>query len=374
MNRISRYILRQVLGSMVFVTLALTCAIWLSQSLRLIDLIVNRGVSFATFLYMSLLMLPTFLAVILPIALFTAVVFVYNKLTTDSELVVMRGAGLSQVNLAAPAVLLAAGVTLLCYAVTLYFLPLSFRQFKDLQFQIRNDRSLVLLREGVFNTPSDGITVYVSSREATGELQGILIHDSRVRSRPVTLMAERGALVQTEAGPRVVMINGNRQEVKKETGKLSLLYFDRYTVDIGTESKALENRWREPRERFLDELFWPAGTPDDINNYDKLRAEGHQRLVAPLYPLAFACIALAFLLSGDFMRRGQAQRVLLATLVMVVVQALGLGLHNVAAKAPSVTALMYANAIAPVAVGLFLLARAGTRRAGAAPGFRAERA
>jgi lipopolysaccharide export system permease protein len=363
MNQISRYILRQILGSMVFVTVALTCAIWLSQSLRLIDLIVNRGVSVTTFLYMSFLMLPTFLAIILPIALFTAVIFVYNKLTTDSELVVMRGAGLSQLNLAKAGLMLAAVVTLLCYGVTLYFLPASFRHFKDLQFKIRNDQSLVLLREGVFNTPSDGITVYVSARDASGELQGILIHDSRIPDNPVTMMAERGAMAQTESGPRVVMINGNRQEVAKETGRLSLLYFDRYTVDIGSDRKALQTRWREPRERFLGELFWPAGTPDDINNYYKLRAEGHQRLVAPLYPLSFTCIALAFLLSGQFVRRGQARRVLLGTLSMVVVQAAGLGLHYVTAKAPSLVPLIYVNAIVPILAGLFFLFQSGRQRA-----------
>jgi lipopolysaccharide export system permease protein len=355
MNGITLYIFRQLLTSTVFVAVAVTCAIWLSQSLRLIDLIVNRGVSFTTFLHMSLLMLPTFLAVVLPITLFSAVAFVYNRLTMDSELVVMRAAGLSQASLAKPALLLATAVVLLCYSITIYFLPASFREFKDLQFQIRKDHSAVLLQEGVFNTLSDGITVYVRARQASGELRGILIHDNRVPDKPVTMMAESGVLVVGETGPRVVMINGNRQEVEKEDGELSLLYFDRYTLDVAGDRETLKTRWREPRERFLNELFWPSNSRDDVKNYYKLRAEGHQRLISPLLALAFTCIGLAGLLSGDFVRRGQVQRVLVVTGLMIFVQAAALGLQNIAAKVPSLVPLMYANAIIPIVGGLFVL-------------------
>jgi lipopolysaccharide export system permease protein len=361
MNGITRYILRQVLASTLFIAVALTCAIWLSQSLRLIDLIVNRGVSFATFLHLSLLMLPTFLAIILPIALFAAVAFVYNRLTMDSELVVMRAAGVSQTGLAKSALLVATAVTALCYGFTIYLLPASFREFKDLQFQIRNDHSLVLLQEGVFNTLSDGITVYVRARRASGELQGILIHDSRIPGKPVTMIAESGLLVETESGPRVVLINGNRQQVEKEDGELSLLYFDRYDLDISGDKETLKTRWREPRERFLSELFWPSNSPDDVNNYYKLRAEGHQRLVSPLLALAFTFIALAILLSGDFARRGQALRILLATGLMIFVQTAGLGFQNVAAKVPSLVPLMYVNAIVPIIAGGIVLFRARWR-------------
>ena len=83
MMGLDRYIFRQILGSMAFVTLAVTAAIYLSQSLRLIDLTVNRGVSFAMFLYMTVLLLPNFLVIILPVALFSAIAFVQDADDTD---------------------------------------------------------------------------------------------------------------------------------------------------------------------------------------------------------------------------------------------------------------------------------------------------
>ncbi|MGB8275444.1 MAG: LPS export ABC transporter permease LptF [Alphaproteobacteria bacterium] len=355
MNGVSRYILRQVVIVTVFATVALASAIWLTQALRLIDLIVNRGLALATFLYMALLMLPSFMAGILPIAVFAAVMFTYNRLAVDSELVVMRAIGLSPIKLARPALVLALAAVAAGYVMSLYLLPLSQRSFKDLQNEIRNNQSAILLQEGVFNTIGDNVTVYVRQRGANGQLLGVLVHDGRVKDNPVTMMAEKGTLVQTESGPRVVMVNGNRQEVDTESGKLSLLYFDRYTLDIASEKESLAFRWREPRERYLSELFAPGDTPDDILNYDRFRAEAHQRLSSPLLSLAFVCVGLAVLLSGEFSRRGQSWRILFATIVVGLLQASALGLNNVAAKEPATVSLMYLNVLLPIFGGLYLL-------------------
>ncbi|MFZ0693318.1 MAG: LptF/LptG family permease, partial [Alphaproteobacteria bacterium] len=190
MMGLDRYIFRQILGSMAFITLAVTAAIYLSQSLRLIDLTVNRGVSFATFLYMTVLMLPNFLIIILPVALFSAIAFVYNRLTMESELVVMRSVGVSQMRLAMPALIVAVAVTLLGYALTTYLMPMSFREFRALQLRIRNQYTSILLQEGVFNTLSDNLTVFVRARSPDGRLEGILVQDDRIPDRPITAMAE----------------------------------------------------------------------------------------------------------------------------------------------------------------------------------------
>ena len=100
MDRCTRYVFRQLFVGMVLVTAGLTCVIWLSQSLRFVEMIVNRGVGPGTFVYLTILMLPNFLTIVLPIALFTVVVFVYTKMIMDRELVVMRAAGLDQFSLA----------------------------------------------------------------------------------------------------------------------------------------------------------------------------------------------------------------------------------------------------------------------------------
>src|ERR1700693_3795881 len=193
MKRLDRYILRQCFGVMIFVTAALSAAIWLAQSLRLIDLIVNRGLSIEIFLYMALLILPRFFDIVLPIGAFIAVLFVFNRLTSESELIVMRSAGLGPGALARPVLMLAGIAFLVLLTLSAYFLPASNREFKDLQFEIRNRFVSALLQEGTFTTISDKLTIYIGSRDERGEVIGLLVDDERDPVRPMTLLAERGA-------------------------------------------------------------------------------------------------------------------------------------------------------------------------------------
>src|ERR1700726_4353033 len=206
MGSLDRYILRQCLSVMIFVTAALSAAVWLAQSLRLVDLIVNRGLSAEVFLYLALLILPRFFDIVLPIGAFIAVLFVFNKLTAGSELVVMRAAGLSPVTLARPVLALAGIAFLVLMSLSAYFLPASNREFKDLQFEIRNRFVSSLLQEGTFTNVSDKLTIYIRNRDDRGEVTGLLIHDNREPKQPVTIFAERGAFANAQDGSRIIMV------------------------------------------------------------------------------------------------------------------------------------------------------------------------
>jgi lipopolysaccharide export system permease protein len=364
MQSLTRYIFRQLFAAVTFITLGLTLAVWLTQSLRWIGYIVNRGLPATTFLSFVALLLPAFLGVVLPVATFCAVLFVYNKMIMDSELLVLRAAGLSQVQLSRPALIMALISTLAVYSITLYLQPVSYREFKDLQYSLRSDYSAVLLQEGAFNTVADDITVYVRERTAEGELMGILVYDQRDAEHPVTMMAERGALVRSETGPRVVMVNGNRQERNNQDGRLSLLYFDRYTVELSQLQETAQARWRGPKERFLPELFNPnLSDPADREYRQELIAEGHRRLVAPLYAFSFVLVALAALLSGEFNRRGQVRRIIVAIVCVGALEALSLSLHDLAVRSAHAIPAMYAAAIVPVLISLVVLLRRPRRRA-----------
>ncbi len=367
MSRTTRYILRQLVAPASFVTLTLTGVIWLTQSLRFVDFIINKGVSAGTFLYLSLLIVPGLLVVILPVALFCAVLYAYQRMDGDSELVVLRAAGLSQWELARPAIILAILVMLALYVLTLFAAPAGQRQLMNLHFAIRNTYSLVLLQEGVFNTMARGITVYVRERNAGGELSGILVYDSREPEKPVTMMAERGALIRTDEGPRFVLVNGNRQQVDRDRGNLSLLYFDEYTLDLQPFANRARARWREPKERYLHELFRRPTTRNDIEHAAELRSEAHRRLATPLYALAFTLLALAAVLSGEFNRRGIWRRLLAACGATIALEALALGLVPLVGNAPLLTPLLYLTPVGAAAAGLYFLVAPPRPRAEALP-------
>ncbi len=362
MTGLTRYILRHLLVGTVIVTAVLAYILWLTQSLGFIELIINKGLTISTWLKLTLLLLPNVMVIILPIAQFLVILFTYNKMTVDRELVVAQAAGISCWSLAVPAAITAVLATACAYAVTLHYGPQSVRSFKELQWSVRTDVSQVLLREGTFNQIGKGLTVYVRERGTNGELRGILVHDKRDRVKSLTLMAESGAVVSGPDGPRVMMINGSRQELTRGAGDLSLLYFDSYTVDLGLLEATGDGRFTDNRERTTTELF--TMTEQDglsARTVRRMRVEGHQRLTNPLFNLALAAVALGFILTGPFDRHGQIRRISLAVVAVIIIEAAGLGAASLAAKNLLLIPLLYIVAIAPLAVGLLALTPDGFR-------------
>lgn len=355
MNTITRYILRQLILGVVFVAGVLATLLWLTQSLRFVELIVKKGLSPGAFFYLTSLLMPNFLAIVLPIALFAVVLFSYNRLMLDRELVVMRAAGMSNIALAKPVLILAGLSVLLGFLLNLRVVPWSVREFREIQWAIRSDYSTVLLQEGVFNSINDKLIVYVRERNDTGELLGLLVHDTHDPDKPVTMMAERGALIRSETGPRVLMINGNRQTIERGTGQMSILYFDSYSVDLGKGDVSEGARFRDARERNMAELFLTSANEIGQLDANRFRVEAHQRITGPFLNLTFAVIALACLLSGEFNRQGQLRQVLLAIALMVLVQTANLGIVTGAARQLALLPLLYVNVLAPIMIGLAVL-------------------
>jgi lipopolysaccharide export system permease protein len=356
MNRLTQYLLRQSLSLTLMVTLVLTAASWLVQSLKLIEYVVDRGVGLGLFIELMLLSLPQLLELIVPIGCFIGVLFTYNKLIADSELVVMRACGSSQWALARPALLLAGAGTLLMFSLSAYFLPASKNSFKDLQFQIRNQFNSGLLQEGTFNTLGENLVVYVRERGATGSLQGLLIQDTRDPTKSATFTASSGLLTQVNGRPNVVMVNGTKEVWdNKKHQLLDPVTFDRYTLDLEQFKDTAATRVLQPDERYLPDLFNPSDVDADPIFRERLVAEGHYRLVEPFYCLAYVAIALAALLTGELNRRGQTKRLLSALGLMVVLQTADLAVRNLTDRNLSAAPLMYLTAILPICVALVLV-------------------
>lgn len=359
MLKMTRYLLRHLVAGTVLVTAGLLCILWLTQSLRFVEMIVTQGLSVGSFLALTGLLLPNFLVVVLPIALFGVVLFTYNRLSVDRELVVLRAAGIGPIALSRAALLLALAVTAAIYSITLYLGPLSARAFKDMQWSFRHDMSRLLIQEGTFTQMGRGLTLYVRSRTPDGELLNIMLHDERREKVVSTMMAERGALVDGPNGPRVVLVNGNRQEVERGTGIMSLLHFQTYTMDISSGEGTSGTRVPEAPERSLTELF-TAKVGDDNGAIGetqilRFRSEAHQRIANPISAVAYTLLALAILLGGSFNRRGNGPRLILAVSAMVVIQALIVSAGNLAAKSETMVPLIYAVVLLPIPVAFFAL-------------------
>jgi lipopolysaccharide export system permease protein len=354
MKKITVYILRDLLIGTVILTGVLTYILWLAQSLGFIELIIKKGLSIGTWLELTVLILPNVLAIILPIALFVVIVFVYNKMKNDRELVIAQAVGISKWGLALPGILVAIIATIASYVITLYLGPASVQAFKELQWTVKSDVSQVLLREGSFNQIGKGITVYIKERLPNGVLNDILVHDKRDRLKSITLMAKSGIIKSTATGPIVMLSDGNRQELTRGSGDLSIMYFDNYSINLGEIQMTGDARFTDNRERSTKELF-SLNRSDGLSEHNirRLRVEGHQRLSTPLLNITFALIALSSALSSTLEKRDQFKRSGGAIMCIVFIEAATLGLASLASKNLLLVPLLYLVIVIPAVICLF---------------------
>lgn len=353
MPRLSFYVFKQLIGPIALFAFLMTCVVWLTQSLRLLDLVINRGQSAPTFVYLTILVLPSLLVIILPIAFFAGTLYALSKLNTDSELVVMASAGFSRAQLAVPVFIAAAIVMAFTYLCGLYLMPAGQRAMKDKVVDIRADIGAALLNEGTFNTPAKGLTVFIREIDPDGHIRGVLVHDNRNPKSPITYLAESGQMVQTPAGARLIMLDGTVEVSSNGGARLSMLKFQRYVFDLDQFAGPTPVINRATSELYLGELLWPSA---NLNRrlHNAYFAEANNRISQPLYCIAFALIALAAVCRGRRARGANALRMTLACFAAAAVRIAGYGVQGLAESSQSFCLLFYL--IPLLGAGLALIA------------------
>lgn len=324
MNSLDKYILKQCLTPLALILVVTTAVVWMTQTLQRIDIIVEYGQGLGVFAYLSLLIIPSLLAIIIPFALFGAVVYALYRLHSDSEIAVMFAAGVSRWRIAAPLLLITALGAAATFYVNVDLMPRSYRVLKQKVADIRADFASSLLRSGEFANVVDGFTIYVDEARPGGQFIGLLISDHRNGEYPETYMAERAVLRETDNGPMLFLKNGNIQRVARYTGDVSFIRFEEWAINIASFNDGPHEFQLELTERYLGELFNPdMSNPYDRANAGKLIAEGHARLAAPIYAFAYVLVGLYALIGGPYSRRGYFLRVAIAGAMIFAIRVLG---------------------------------------------------
>jgi lipopolysaccharide export system permease protein len=342
MNTISAYVFRQALGPLLAILGALAAIAILTQGLNQLDIIVTNRRAGLAFAWVTLLALPQLLSLILPMAVFIAVVYAINRMHNDSEIAVLFGAGVSRGRIARPIVQLAVLAALAHLLVNVVVQPWSFKERRETFYELRTDLASSLVQEGSFTFPNQDLTLYARERGGGGELRDLLINDARP-DNDITYTARAGVIVTIEGEPAIVMRDGQIQR-QVEDGSVDVLDFDRYVLQLGVSSfDDGDFFYLKASDRTLNELFFPDLTAHyDQRNVNRFLAEAHGRLSAPLLNIALAMIALAGVLGGQFSRRGYGRRIGIAAAIALVVRLSALATQTVATDEPNLNALQYA--------------------------------
>ncbi|MGL5116804.1 MAG: LPS export ABC transporter permease LptF [Beijerinckiaceae bacterium] len=343
MPLLERYILRIATGAFLLCLLALTGVIWITTALRELDLVASKGQTMLVFLQVTLLTLPGLIMVIAPIALFAAVLYTLNRLNSDSELIVMNAAGMSPAKVARPLGLLALVVLAGVAYITIFAMPQSFRDLRDLLTQIKADVVTKFLQEGRFTTLDKGITFHYREKASNGAMLGIMIHDARNRDKQTTYLAERGRIVEAGGSAYMVLEQGSVHRQQGTTDDSAIVAYDRYAIDLDQFGETDPNVIYKPRERSTLSLL----NPDRNELYFKLqsgrfRAELHERFAGPLYALSCMMIGFAALGQAQTTRQGRGSAIAAAVIAMVALRIAGFSASGLATRSAAFVPLIYA--------------------------------
>jgi lipopolysaccharide export system permease protein len=358
MGSIGRYIFRTTFGAFLVICASVTALMWITQALRDIDLMTNQGQSIFVFIGITGLIIPLLILIIAPIALMIAVAHVLNKLGNDSELIVMNAAGMPPWVLFRPFLAVGVVVSLLVAAISIYVSPWGLRELRRWATEVRADLVSNVVQPGRFSKLEANLTLHIRERRPNGQLLGIFIDDQRNPKERASILAENGDIVKNERGLFLVLQNGTVQ--RHETGQRdpTIVLFNSYGFDLSGFASGNQVLKYSVRERYLWELYDPSLTDTLFADQpDQIRAEFHDRVTAPLYPLAFVVMTYAYLGAPRTTRQSRSLSLMGAISVVSALRGLGFVGMIAGVHTPIVLVLPYLALIAAFVLGYLAISR-----------------
>jgi len=360
MGSIGWYIFRSTLGAFLLIVISLTAVIWLATALRDLDLMTSQGQTLLVFVGITSLVIPQLVLVIAPIALVIAAAHVLNKLANDSELIVMNAAGMSPWRLFRSFLAVAGVVSALVLVLSAYVSPQCLRELRRLAAEIRADFVANIVQPGRFIPLDRGLTFHIRERQPDGLLLGVFVDDRRDPHEQSTILAEQGKIVQNPQGTFLFLQNGNVQRHVTDERDPTIVLFERYAFDLSRLAGGPQlNMTYSVRERFLWDLLWPNPRDSDLRKEPgQFRAELHDRLVAPLYPIAFMILAFAYLGAPRTTRQSRTWSLASAVGGVVTLRVIGFASMVFGIKHPAALTFQYIGVISATGFGLLAISQA----------------
>jgi lipopolysaccharide export system permease protein len=367
---VDRYVFTRVVLTFFGMLLAMTILIVCVVALQELDVVTNQGAALATFALLTFLGMPALVSVVAPIALFLALLMMLNRLSADSEVIVINAAGGGPLLLSRPILGAALIVSLLVALLGHVLAPPAQKAWRLLVSEARADLLSSAVREGAFATLQEGLTFHMRAREPGGILADIMIADTRNFPEELMYFAQRGTIVRGEEGAFLSVQDGMIQRRSVSDGgriNTAYLYFDSYSIDLSFTERSGSNAYFKPSERSTAYLLNPD--PEDpfwISQRGRFLAELHNRMALPLYPLAFALLVTLALGTPHSSRSGRGKRVIIAVLSAAGLQGAQFAASSLIASVPWTWPVLYILPLAVFGGALFLLWRSvdGLRAAG----------
>jgi lipopolysaccharide export system permease protein len=361
MGSIGWYIFRTTLGAFWLILGSLTLVVWLDTAVRDLDLMTSQGQTALEFLGLMSLAIPQLVLIISPIALMIAAAHTLNRLATDSELIVLNAAGMSPWRLFRTFMAAAAVVAAMVLFLSAYFSPLCLRELRSIATRVRADFVANIVQPGRFISLEHGLTFHIRARQADGVLLGVFLDDRRDPKEQSTILAEQGKIVQNDQGTYLFLQTGNIQRHALDQRDPTIVRFERYAFDLSRLAGAGQSATvtYSVRERNTWDLIHPdPRDPEVRRDPGQFRAELHDRLIAPFYPLAFMIVAFAYLGAPRTTRQSRTWSLISAGGAVAALRMTGFASMVLGIKYPVALTFQYVAVFAATVLGLLAISQA----------------
>lgn len=288
---LDRYIFTELL-SPFGLSLGALCFIMLTRELlRLVELLVSKGVGLWSVFKVFSILLPSFLVLTLPIAGIIASITAFGRLSFDKELVAMRAAGLSLFRLSQPVLLFAVSVFTLTLVLSQWGQPWSSLNLKKVALNLLKDQLVLALERGTFNEPIPRMMIYVPDGGNGRPTKGIFVSDERTAEEPRVIVAEQYQVLMDSVNDQVALrlVNGVIHSRPDQIDQYQHISFTTYDLKLNlNQSGYAATEERPSYEQIMAQLAESRG-----ENPLALR-----RLMEYYKDLAFPTASLVFCLLG----------------------------------------------------------------------------
>jgi lipopolysaccharide export system permease protein len=279
-------------------------------------------------------------------------------MSNDSEIIVMNAAGMSPWILFRAFLAAAIVASFFVGAISAYFAPKGLRMLRDWVTEVRANVVSTIVQPGRFRAIEAGVTIHIRERRPNGQLAGIFLDDRRNPNERITVLAEIGELLDNSGGTFLVLQKGIVQRYETGQRDPTMVAFDRYAFDLSQFTGGAQAVRYSIRERYLWQLLFPD--PKDQNYTEQpgqFRAELHDRLMAPFYPIAFVVIAYAYLGAPRTTRQSRTLSIVGAIGGVALLRLIGFVSTIFGAAVPWMLALQYLAVATAIGAGLYVIRR-----------------
>lgn len=326
----SRYLQFKLLLNISIIYITILLVIWLTQSLRFVEFITTKGINIITFVKIVGFLILPMSYMCMPLAVLFGCLITLANFENNNELVILKGAGISGCAFyksILPSLLL---IFCLHLFTSIYLLPKSYQNFRNMHFELREILINAVFEEGVFDTQNNAITLYIDKKIDNHKYKNIFIYDLRNVSKPVTITANFGELIETDEGPNFILQYGTHQIEDKNLKQITLSYFDFYNFLIKLNKTNTIQRSIEANEMYLHQLFNISNKSDSIAKSHII--SGMQRIIWPLFNMILPSIVILMIFTIKNYKSLNNYKLLFIAFTGVICVAMSLVLNNLALK------------------------------------------